>query len=263
MNPTNSHSPAIEVRPATILVADDDPVMRALTTEVLRTAGYSVVEAADGGTALELARARRPDAIVIDLLMPQLSGTQVVQELRGRDVFRRIPVIMISGVDDVGYRVRALTAGVNDFVVKPVAPAELLARVEAQLRIASTVSGDSDPRWDNWRRAVVRDQAFGVLFQPMVDMRNGHAIAQEAIARFHDGTSPGEAFHGAGAIEPRTALELACSSGPWPSPGRCPQTSLSTSTCRHRQRTARTCPPSSTVSVGRASSKSPRTHCAE
>jgi EAL domain-containing protein (putative c-di-GMP-specific phosphodiesterase class I) len=208
MTDTDSHRPATET-PPTILVADDDPVMRTLTMEVLRTAGYTVIEAASGGLALELARTHCPDAIVIDLLMPQLSGTQVVQELRARSALRRIPVIMVSGVDDVGYRVRALTAGVNDFLVKPVAPAELLARVEAQLRIASTSSGDADPRRDAWRREVVRDQAFGVVFQPMVYMRNGQVIAQEALARFHDGTPPGEAFQSAGAIEPRTALELA------------------------------------------------------
>ena len=139
-----SMSAASQRTPRKVLIADDDPVMRMLMTEVLRVAGYEVIEATDGALAVEMARAHRPDAVVVDLLMPRLCGTQVIQELRSSRALCSVPAIMVSGVDDVGYRVQALTAGANDFVVKPVAPAELVARVEAQLRIASGLSAGPD-----------------------------------------------------------------------------------------------------------------------
>jgi EAL domain-containing protein (putative c-di-GMP-specific phosphodiesterase class I)/ActR/RegA family two-component response regulator len=204
-----SMSAASRRTPPKVLIADDDPVMRTLMTEVLRAADYEVIEATDGALAVEMARAHRPDAIVVDLLMPKLCGTQVIQELRSSRALRMVPAIMVSGVDDVGYRVQALTAGANDFVVKPVAPAELVARVEAQLRIASTLSGGPHSSRDTWRRTVERDQAFAVVFVPIVDMASGHVVAEEAITRFHDGTLPGEAFQGDGAVDALVALELA------------------------------------------------------
>ena len=194
--------------PSKVLIADDDPVMRTFMAEVLQAAGYAVIEATDGALAVQMARAHRPDLILVDLLMPKSSGTQVIQELRRSRAFRRIPTIMVSGVGDVGYRVQALTAGANDFVVKPVAPAELVARVEAQLRIASALSDGPESSRDVWRRTVARDQAFGVVFQPIVDMASGHVVAQEAITRFHDGTAPSEAFDVDGAIDAQVELEL-------------------------------------------------------
>ncbi len=191
------------------LVADDDPIMRRLMTEVLRAADYEVIEATDGTHAVEQARAHRPDVILVDLLMPKLSGNQVIKELRAVTTLRSVPIIMVSGVDHVDYWVQALVAGANDFIVKPVSPAELVARVEAQVHAASTKPDRPAVPLDSWRRSVVRDQAFGVVFQPIVDMASGHVLAQELLARFHDGTKPVEAFKAEGETEARTELELA------------------------------------------------------
>lgn len=189
---------AKDAAPVTILVADDDPVMRTLTAEVLRRAGYVVVEAADGTQALEMARSRPPDALIIDLLMPGLSGTQVLRELRTRQAFRRIPAIMVSGIDDVGYRVQALSAGANDFLVKPVAPDEIVARMAAQLRMSSAVASDFAPaqaptpasaeplRCPSCGGAAARGR------WPVVDMRTGRRVVDDVADRFDDAIAADE-----------------------------------------------------------------------
>jgi two-component system KDP operon response regulator KdpE len=114
-----------------ILVVDDEPqILRALRTN-LRGAGYDVVTAATAEEALAEAAMRPPDAVILDLLLPDGSGTGVCRELRR---WSTVPVIVLSAVGDEKEKVAALDAGADDYVTKPFGIDELLARLRAALR---------------------------------------------------------------------------------------------------------------------------------
>ncbi len=123
-----------------ILVVDDEPqILRALTTN-LRGAGYDVVRAATGEEALAAAAVRPPDAVVLDLVLPDLSGIEVCRELR---TWSEVPIVILSAVGEEGQKVQALDAGADDYVTKPFGMAELLARVRAAMRRAAPKVGES------------------------------------------------------------------------------------------------------------------------
>ena len=114
-----------------VLVVDDEPqILRALTTS-LRGAGFEVVTAATGEDALAQAATRAPDAVILDLVLPDLSGTEVCRELR---TWSTVPVIVLSAVGEERAKVAALDAGADDYVTKPFGIDELLARLRAALR---------------------------------------------------------------------------------------------------------------------------------
>ncbi len=118
----------------TLLVADDDPLERLLVTRILAEAGYRVSEAQDGGEALEKIAAEKPALVLLDVRMPKHTGFEVVEQMRARG--DGMPVLMLTSLDDVDFKVRGLKAGADDYVGKPCDPRELLARVEALLRRA-------------------------------------------------------------------------------------------------------------------------------
>ncbi len=121
-----------------VLVVDDEPqILRALRTS-LRAAGYEVATADTAEGALAEAAMRPPDAVILDLVLPDGSGTDVCRELR---TWTSVPVIVLSAVGDEGEKVAALDAGADDYVTKPVGIDELLARLRAGLRRV-TPSGD-------------------------------------------------------------------------------------------------------------------------
>jgi two-component system KDP operon response regulator KdpE len=117
-----------------ILVVDDEPqILRALTT-MLRGAGYEVVTAATAQEALAQAAAHPPEAIVLDLVLPDGRGTDVSRELRS---WTDVPIVVLSAVGEEGEKVSALDAGADDYVTKPFGVDELLARLRAALRRAA------------------------------------------------------------------------------------------------------------------------------
>jgi two-component system response regulator MprA len=115
-----------------ILVVDDEPAVREAVDRALRLEGYETELAADGAQALEVLADRAPDALVLDLLMPHVDGLEVCRRLRaaGDDT----PVLVLTARDAVPDRVRGLDAGADDYLVKPFALEELLARLRALLR---------------------------------------------------------------------------------------------------------------------------------
>ncbi|MBA3943137.1 MAG: response regulator transcription factor [Herpetosiphonaceae bacterium] len=115
----------------TILVADDDRKIVDMLRRTLLYEGYHVVTAADGQEALSQAQLQRPDAIILDWLMPGLDGITVAQRLRSGGT---TPILMLTARDTIQDRVEGLDSGADDYLVKPFAPAELLARVRALLR---------------------------------------------------------------------------------------------------------------------------------
>ena len=118
---------------STVLIADDDRKIIDMLRRTLAYEGYQVVTAADGHEALAKAQAHRPDVVILDWLMPGLDGIEVARRLRTAD---GTPILMLTARDAVEDRVEGLDSGADDYLVKPFAPAELLARVRALLRRA-------------------------------------------------------------------------------------------------------------------------------
>ncbi len=114
-----------------ILVVDDEPNIREVVGLYLRREGHIVVEAADGEEALELYRRHLPDMVVLELVLPKLDGLEVCHLIQSE---RRVPLIMLTTRGEEEERVLGLDAGVDDYVVKPFRPRELIARVAALLR---------------------------------------------------------------------------------------------------------------------------------
>ena len=115
-----------------ILVVDDDAAVRDSLARTLRFEGYRVDTARDGQEALDAVRADEPDAVVLDVSMPRMDGLQACRQLRGDGLL--VPVLMLTARDSVGDRVAGLDAGADDYLVKPFALQELLARIRALLR---------------------------------------------------------------------------------------------------------------------------------
>jgi two-component system response regulator MprA len=115
-----------------VLVVDDEFALRAAVRRALSLEGYAVSEAASGEEAIELLHERRWDAMVLDVLMPGLSGFEVCERLREEG--DRTPILMLTARETVEDRVAGLEAGADDYLVKPFALEELLARVKALLR---------------------------------------------------------------------------------------------------------------------------------
>jgi two-component system, OmpR family, response regulator MprA len=142
-----------------ILVVDDEPAVRESLRRALSLEGYDVDLAADGAEALDaVAGHADPDAILLDVLMPRVDGLEVARRLRAKGV--RTPILMLTARDEVQDRVAGLDAGADDYVVKPFALEELLARVRALLRRTDAGGGDAlryadlelDPRSREVRR---------------------------------------------------------------------------------------------------------------
>src|SRR5437879_9659989 len=125
-----------------ILVVDDDAAVRASLRRALRLEGYSVGLAGDGAEALAAVDADAPDVIVLDLMMPPPDGLEVCRRLRRAG--NHTPILMLTAREAVGNRVEGLDAGADDYVVKPFALAELLARLQALLRRPSATGSGGD-----------------------------------------------------------------------------------------------------------------------
>ena len=115
-----------------ILVVDDDAPIRRMLDRALRAEGYEVDTAADGGDALAAVERSAPDLVVLDIGLPGLDGLAVCRRLRGKGL--AVPILMLTARDAVPDRVAGLDAGADDYLVKPFATEELLARVRALLR---------------------------------------------------------------------------------------------------------------------------------
>ncbi len=131
---------------ARILVVEDDLTVAEVVVDYLRHAGLEPRHALDGQTALEMATAWRPDLVVLDLMLPGISGLEVCRRLReGQDAHVPLPVIMLTALGEESDRVAGLESGADDYVTKPFSPRELTLRVQAVLRRARAVGTAATP----------------------------------------------------------------------------------------------------------------------
>ncbi len=151
-----------------ILVVEDDPKIASFVIKGLRQNGFAVDAAADGEEGLALARAATPDVAVIDIMLPKLDGLSLVRRLRQDGV--QLPVLILSARATVDDRVKGLHAGGDDYLTKPFAFSELLARVHALLRRASNVAEPT--------RLVVGDLSMDLLTREVI--REGARIELQA-----------------------------------------------------------------------------------
>ena len=121
---------------ANILIADDEPNQLELMSFNLSNAGYSIIKAANGKEALELIENHSPDLIILDWMMPKMSGIDVCRTLRSRSETKQIPIIILSARSEDSDKSLGLDTGADDYISKPFSPKELISRVKALLRRA-------------------------------------------------------------------------------------------------------------------------------
>ncbi|MFH7598167.1 response regulator [Streptomyces racemochromogenes] len=150
-----------------VLVVDDEPqIVRALVIN-LKARRYEVDAAADGAGALELAAARHPDVIVLDLGLPDMDGVEVIRGLRG---WTRVPILVLSARHSSDEKVEALDAGADDYVTKPFGMDELLARLRAAVRRAEPTAGAGEDE------VVVETDGFTVDLAAKKAVREGRDV---------------------------------------------------------------------------------------
>ncbi len=120
---------------AKILVVDDTPHNVKLLADLLTVKGYVVVTASSGAQALEKVETEQPDLVLLDVVMPEMSGYEVCRKIRGSRATATLPVVMVTALDPAQERVKGIEAGADDFLSKPISQQELLARVKSLLRI--------------------------------------------------------------------------------------------------------------------------------
>lgn len=127
--------------PINILVVDDEAVLAELVSMALRYEGWDIVTAADGASAIAAARATRPDAVVLDVMLPDMSGLDVLRKLR--ETNPNVPVLVLTAKDAVEDRIAGLTAGGDDYVTKPFSLEEVVLRLRALLRRTGVTAADA------------------------------------------------------------------------------------------------------------------------
>jgi len=153
---TSTMAPAADTTAAHVLVVDDTPRNVRLLTDLLSAQGYRISTAADGNEALARIAEDQPDLVLLDVMMPGVSGYDVCRRLRADDATRLLPVILVTALDAVDERVRGIEAGADEFLTKPIHQAELFARVRSLLRIRALHETVRSQREElaEWNRAL-------------------------------------------------------------------------------------------------------------
>src|SRR5215469_8002508 len=130
-----------------VLVVEDEPALVTLLRYNLEREGFAVNEAYDGEEALLQLREHKPDAVLLDWMLPRISGLEVCRQIRRAPAWRDLPIIMLTARGEEGDRVRGLNSGADDYIVKPFSPGELVARLRAVIRRAQPSASEDILRY--------------------------------------------------------------------------------------------------------------------
>jgi DNA-binding response OmpR family regulator len=166
--------------PATVLVVDDDPVILKLLEVNFEMEGFEVVRAADGFEGLERARSVLPDIVVLDVMMPRMTGYEVAKALREDDDTAHIPIIFVTARAQSSDVERGLELGVDDYVTKPFDPLDLIARVNTLLARGQQAAGEPAAPVDT-------------NGEPRLDAASGDAAMTPGMPAASAGPMPGDA----------------------------------------------------------------------
>jgi len=164
---------------ATILVIDDERKIRDVVRSYLERDGYSVLVADSGEAALEIFERAHPDLLVLDLMLPGLSGEGVARSIRDHS---DVPIIMLTAKASEDDRVAGLRTGADDYLVKPFSPRELVARVDAVLRRSSGGSGDTGLSFDGGRLLIDHESREVTVDGSAVDLTRSEFDLLHALA---------------------------------------------------------------------------------
>ena len=145
-----------------VLIAEDNTSHMELLSYNIKSAGFNVVKAFDGRTALELIREKKPDILLLDWMLPKMSGLEICNYIRNTKKMGNIPIIMVTAREDVDDRIRGLDTGADDYIVKPFIVSEVVARIKANLRrirpssVGETITFE-DITLDSEQHKVYRD----------------------------------------------------------------------------------------------------------
>ncbi len=137
------------MKSATILVVEDEAPLVTLLRYNLEREGFGVLEAQDGDEALNIARDQKPDLVLLDWMLPLMSGIEVCRQLRRNPDTRGIPIVMLTARGEEGDKLRGLDSGADDYITKPFSPSELTARIRAVLRRARPMPADELLRYED------------------------------------------------------------------------------------------------------------------
>jgi two-component system OmpR family response regulator len=159
-----------------ILVVEDDPLISKALSRVLTKEGYAIDIANTGGSALELAAQHSYDAIVLDVVIPEPNGIEVCKTLRAMGTWS--PVLMLTGLVGTGAKVEGLDAGADDYLAKPFAPPELLARLRALIRRQST---DLGPREFSLLELFIRNAGRAMSRRTLLEAVWGYTYTSNVV----------------------------------------------------------------------------------
>lgn len=143
-----------------ILIVDDEAPIREMVRLALEVADYDCLEAANAQEAHAMIVDDKPDLVLLDWMMPQTNGIELLRRLKRDEVGKEVPVIMLTAKDDEDNRIQGLDVGADDYVVKPFSPRELLARIRAVLRRSGAGEGDESIEVGGLRMDVASHRVF-------------------------------------------------------------------------------------------------------
>ena len=178
-----------------ILVVDDEERNLRLMTAMLEPEGYDVVLAGNGTEALQKAREEFPDVVLLDIMMPGLDGFEVAKQLKDSEETRTVPIIMVTALNEVGDRVKALEVGADDFLSKPVDKTELKARVRSSLKVKAYHDHMRDYQKELESQVTGRTQHLLQALE-QIKYRSLETIYRLSKASEYRTKTPGSTFYG-------------------------------------------------------------------